>query len=462
MGRDQAVSASETTVTTELITRPFNAEAEIDRNKNKSLRMKEEALEAKRIVDEKGHILLLTCQELWQEVIAFIRPLRAHYLPHFTPIVVMSPAFPGSELWDKFDDVSFVVGDPNKHDDLSKFGAAVADKVVLLAGPPDCGIEERLADSNAMIANSILESIYLENDVDHFAIFEYAHPENAQILPMTPLCSLLENEEPHTGSDESSISSPRFASGRIFVPSLFGSLFANSYTTPGIMELMEALVMPGRRNQKTFPFQLPALERVATEWIGRTYSDLCMQMLDNGLGVDVGVETLPDGTEQPKYTHCLPLGVYRKTVETLAEEGSLKVTETPKPLGKAHQGMRFVYANPDPGWGEVLLPGDQIYVLAPEEWGRRVSLRAEVESERPHLLSMLLLAKRWIALQQAELDNSDRNIFLDGCQPRDDTAPPRSTWDLMQPLSISAAPEKNLNKTKDSGGWGCSVGHEYA
>ena len=45
MGRDQAVSASETTVTTELITRPFNAEAEIDRNKNKSLRMKEEALE---------------------------------------------------------------------------------------------------------------------------------------------------------------------------------------------------------------------------------------------------------------------------------------------------------------------------------------------------------------------------------------------------------------------------------
>ena len=67
----------------------------------------------------------------------------------------------------------------------------------------------------------------------------------------------------------------------------------------------------------------------------------------------------------------------------------------------------------------MLLPGDQIYVLAPEEWGRRVSLRAEVESERPHLLSMLLLAKRWIALQQAELDNSDRNIFLDGCQPRD-------------------------------------------
>jgi len=380
------------------ITSPFSKESSLARNDLEKARRKEEAEEAQKLVMEGGHILLLICQPLWQQVINFIRPLRAVYLPSFNPIVVMGPSFPPSEMWDLFDDVVFVTGSPDKHDDLTKFGAHIADRVVLLAGPPNPNLEERLADRNAMIANSVLESIFLEQGVDPFSIFEYTFPENSQILPMVPLCSLPAGHSLETGSDESSISSPRFASGRIFVPSLFGSLFANSYTTPGIMELVEAMIMPSRRNQTSFPFMLPALERVAVNWIGRTYRELATELFQNGLGVENACAS--------GYTHCLALGLYRRVQEVEDPEASIKEYEEctknpektlplPASQGIAHQGMSFVYCNPNSeDSGQVLLPGDEVYVIAPAEWGRRVSIRAT----------------------HAELDNNDRQIFDDGCQ----------------------------------------------
>jgi len=416
--RDRSSSLDYMTKTAASITAQFSEEANLSRYNNLNERRKEEAQEAQKIVMEGGHILLLTCQPLWQQVINFIRPLRAPYLDRFLPIVVVGPTFPTSEMWDLFDDVVFVQGNPDKRDDLTKFGAAVADKVVLLAGPPNPHLEERLADRNAMIANSVLESIFLEHDVDPFAIFEYTFPENSQILPMVPMCSLLPGEHPETGSDESSISSPRFAAGRIFVPSLFGSLFANSYTTPGIMELIEGMIMPSRRHQTSFPFMLPALERVAQNWIGKTYTELAAALFENGLGVQVQDE---NGLVA-EYTHCLALGLYRRVSEVTKPEDYREAQETPAPLGKAHQGMRFVYCNPDAGdQGEILLPGDQLYVIAPSEWGRRVNKRAE----------------------SAETDDLDREIFANGCKMSLDegngvTAGPPSL-SCMAPMEVQAA-----------------------
>merc|ERR1712205_137691 len=112
--------------------------------------------------------LLLICQPdlQWQQVVAFIRPLRADYLPSWQNIVVMGPGFPPADMWDMFDDVAFVVGNPENRDQLQNVGAAVAGKVILLAGPPNPNLEARLADSNAMIVNSVLEAIFLDAGVN--------------------------------------------------------------------------------------------------------------------------------------------------------------------------------------------------------------------------------------------------------------------------------------------------------
>merc|ERR1711998_715066 len=100
-------------------------------------------------------------------------------------------------------------------------GASVADQVVLLAGVPTPGMEARLADKQAIIADA---------GVQRFSLFEYIYPANAQILPAIPTCCA-EKDAPlteaelkgtlHDPQDASSISQPRYAAGMIFTPALF-------------------------------------------------------------------------------------------------------------------------------------------------------------------------------------------------------------------------------------------------
>ena len=82
-------------------------------------------------------------------MVAFIRPLRAEYLTEYVPIIVMGPGFPPSEMWDMFEDVCYVNGSPESRDELEGVGAQHAERVVLLAGPPNPDFEARLADSQA-------------------------------------------------------------------------------------------------------------------------------------------------------------------------------------------------------------------------------------------------------------------------------------------------------------------------
>jgi hypothetical protein len=375
--------------------------ANAERNKDRSARIVEEAAEAMEMVSQKGHILLLLQQPemQWQQVVAFVRPLRAEYLPSFRNIVVMGPGFPPAEMWDMFEDVAFVEGNPESRDDLENMAAADADKVVLLAGPPNPDLEARLADGNAMVVNSILESIFKDAGVDRFSVFEYTYPGNALILPPVPVCAQSFQGDASEGAlpEDSSLSSPRFAAGRLITPSLFGSLFANAYSSPGILELFEALVMPGRRGQHSFPYMLPPLERVAPEWVGHTYGELCTRLLQNGLGVLVPSENSTDPGMPTDYntTHCLPLGLYRRVPEVTDASSSSQAAEhlgipmaEPVPgqhhqnlgavsdIDAAHQGMRFVYTNPE--GATMLLPGDQVYIIAPSSWGGRVTLEAEM------------------------------------------------------------------------------------
>merc|ERR1719453_891714 len=64
----------------------FNEASHLERNKDEEVRKEEENEKAMDMVNDDGPsglILLLVCQPelVWQQVIAFIRPLRAEYQP---------------------------------------------------------------------------------------------------------------------------------------------------------------------------------------------------------------------------------------------------------------------------------------------------------------------------------------------------------------------------------------------
>ena len=123
-------------------------------------RKRQEREEAATFVRNGDHILLLVCQpELsWQQIVAFITPLRAPYLPQYVPIVVLLNVFPPKYMWDHFPDVAFLGGNPASAVDVSLAGAASASKIVMLAGPPE-GREPRLVDANAMLISATVENI---------------------------------------------------------------------------------------------------------------------------------------------------------------------------------------------------------------------------------------------------------------------------------------------------------------
>jgi len=137
---------------------------------------------------------------------------------------------------------------------------------------------------------------------------------------------------------------PRYAAGRIFTPSLLGALFAQAYSTAGILELLEAMVMPSRRMQESFPFTLP----IPPSFVNRTYESIVQFCLRDSMGI-----------KTQSYCPVLPLGLYRSVSEAQQQSHQI-VTEDSR-------GLFFVYTNPSKK--SVLFPSDQIYVIASEEWG---------------------------------------------------------------------------------------------
>ena len=90
---------------------------------------------------------------------------------------------------------------------------------------------------------------------DCYTIYEFFYPSNVNILHQYPVCCkkpIGKNEEPLSWSkrpsskffDKSAHLVPRYAAGRVFIPSLLGGLFAQAYSTPGILELAEVRNTP--------------------------------------------------------------------------------------------------------------------------------------------------------------------------------------------------------------------------
>jgi len=325
----------------------------------KETQKKKESEKAKAIgfVNEGGHILLLVCQpELsWQQIKAFIMPLRAPYLPETIPIVVLLSVFPPKDMWDAFDDVAWLLGSPESTVDIAKAGAATASKIIMLAGPPQA-VEPRLADANAIMVSATVENLMLEAGNDSFALYEFAYPSNISVLYEYPQCSLPKRignykdfRNDKKGIDEDALMHqklntpvhllPRYAGGRVLVSSLLGSLYAQAYSTPGILELTEAMTMPSRRRQVSYPWLIDVPQQYQNVQYG-VFVDAC---LENGLEIAVN----PEGEKES----ILPIGILR-------------------------QGERTPYVYTNPAAEIQILATDKVYVFASQAWGHAMTYRA--------------------------------------------------------------------------------------
>lgn len=179
-------------------------------------------------------------------------------------------------------------GDPTKINDLVRTGVRTASLMICFAGFPDTD-DVRMMDLKGIITSSTIENKFLEWGIDVMSVVELHNPSNVCLMRRYPK-SLVPDEkhdqdlrkwDQFTEDIDSEnihyMTHPRFAAGRVLMPTNLGALFAQAYYVPGVMEIMDALIMPtgGFSKQSNMPWLLP----VTSDMVGMTYSSLFQHLL---------------------------------------------------------------------------------------------------------------------------------------------------------------------------------------
>eukprot|EP00931_Biecheleriopsis_adriatica_P067971 TRINITY_DN42025_c0_g1_i1.p1 TRINITY_DN42025_c0_g1~~TRINITY_DN42025_c0_g1_i1.p1 ORF type:complete len:1052 (-),score=177.06 TRINITY_DN42025_c0_g1_i1:123-3236(-) len=283
---------------------------------------------ALRIAEQGGHyVLILLGDNLWQQALAFTEALRCSYIPVKTPIIIFTRAGPNPELIDdlfnSFEKVSFLLGNSRRPSDLSRAGVETAQSVVMLSCAN--GGDPRMVDGAGVISLCSMESELKAQGLHVPMILELQREDSIKLMPLqvsfqdADLGSSM-TEDAKMAEEVASTDfnmQPRFASGNIFNANCLGSLLADAFYTPGIIELFEALTFGEAVGQTSFPWQF----EVPTEYVGRTYGELAELLLG-------------------KAEKSVPVGIYRASLVLCC-----------------------------PQLGEKLLSGDQIFVLGTAMFG---------------------------------------------------------------------------------------------
>eukprot|EP00928_Gymnodinium_smaydae_P054890 TRINITY_DN38589_c0_g1_i1.p1 TRINITY_DN38589_c0_g1~~TRINITY_DN38589_c0_g1_i1.p1 ORF type:complete len:1064 (+),score=149.37 TRINITY_DN38589_c0_g1_i1:200-3391(+) len=280
------------------------------------------------VSDQGGHIILAMVAQgsvQWSHVAGVIGTLRtpSRHWEH-RPIIVLAPEGPPEGLVNEFTDVGFVIGSPSNTEDLDNVHADLAFCVVLLAGDADGDVIAELRDHNSVVAASTLDQALSGPNNITFFMYEL-HVEDSAVFAPSPVREKNSSTVVKSSSDIKMM--PQFACGQCFSLSFLGEMLGREYYVPSTMEVLQALVMPARRGQTSFPWLVP----VPTDFLGHKFSELYAAWVSSA---DAAV----------------PLGLYR----------ALPGKESP-PLG-------YVVTNPSPD--TVLYCTDRIYVLASTSWGR--------------------------------------------------------------------------------------------
>lgn len=129
----------------------------------------------------------------------------------------------------------------------------------------------------------------------------------------------------------------RFAAGQVLPKPHIAAMFSMAYYTPGVLEMLESLVNPGKYDQTSLAWAV----EVQPRHVGKPYWDACRELFTSG---------------------AVPMGILRAPSED-AEAG------TPLPY--------VVAATPKAPL--VLRRGDSVYALADREWAATHGVAAAME-----------------------------------------------------------------------------------
>jgi len=139
-------------------------------------------------------------------------------------------------------------------------------------------VDRRMLDGHGVTLLSSIEKKFGSDGIPNVpVILELHQQESINFLNRFPIT---ERPPPgsqlHSGSSDTYMNHPRFASGGVWTASCLGALLARAYYTPGWIELLEALVLGSSTGQTSWPWQI-SLPR---ELSGSTYGDLTVSFLE--------------------------------------------------------------------------------------------------------------------------------------------------------------------------------------
>eukprot|EP00747_Dinoflagellata_sp_TGD_P088427 gnl/TRDRNA2_/TRDRNA2_163997_c1_seq1.p1 gnl/TRDRNA2_/TRDRNA2_163997_c1~~gnl/TRDRNA2_/TRDRNA2_163997_c1_seq1.p1 ORF type:complete len:586 (-),score=127.39 gnl/TRDRNA2_/TRDRNA2_163997_c1_seq1:50-1549(-) len=366
-----------------------------------------------------GHIALISCtpdHANWSQIAAILKTLRTPARPwEHRPIMVLEgPDDPPTSLAEEFYDVVFLNGVATNMEDLETMCVDTAAEIVLLAGDAPSAELTDLQDHFSVAVANTVEMLLKSSEHESFTLYELHNEGSVAYLPSINAESMPEQGASTNGGgplaiqngsvdymiDEEIMGSSsnlnrkkkkgqqpkgtaigmlkakeaseavkmniRFCCGQVFSLSFLGEMLGREYYVPSTMELMQALVMPARRGQLSFPWLVP----VPPKFEGKPFMEL---LKDFCLAEDM----------------ALPLGIYRPLF--------------PRAKMGLRRAMGYVVTNPTADM--VLTTADQVYVLASAQWGRRMlqgCLTLSSDGEEP-------LWRKKMLERSTELANKGKN-----------------------------------------------------
>eukprot|EP00928_Gymnodinium_smaydae_P028274 TRINITY_DN21602_c0_g4_i3.p1 TRINITY_DN21602_c0_g4~~TRINITY_DN21602_c0_g4_i3.p1 ORF type:complete len:1284 (-),score=118.81 TRINITY_DN21602_c0_g4_i3:1663-5484(-) len=200
-------------------------------------------------------------------------------------------------------------------------------------------------------------------------------------------------------SHDSIMFHPRFAAGQVFSPELWGMMLGRMFYMPAVIELIEALVLPSRREQVSYPWQI----HIPSSYIDLPFSELLtaltlgasMEDQDNSGGTEDGGQPqrvtsnlfrfCSPAESEPTGPPAVPIALYRLRADfSSGAAGPLpearnqeqqritaqNVTDQSRSIAESLGGHYFVMLAPQ--HDTRIRDGDWAIVLGGKHFGRRM------------------------------------------------------------------------------------------
>ena len=286
-----------------------------------------------RVVEKGGHTVLCVLgtsedsMRLWQQIEVIVAIVRR---THDTPIVVVAPASSNFKaisvllhLSPDGESLLLLEGDPKRMTTMVAAGVETCEQFLTLAptAPPNTSssmgvpapVDETMMDRENLLACAVLEQHLTHwNRTDLGPLYDWFHPHAVKLMPPPPTAHSSETAFAlqTTAAAQKKVSSVapeptppvlldglpnltpgdvelmqkeprchyRFAGGRVLPKPALASLFSMAFYTPGVLELLEALINPAKTDQSSLIWVAP----VPKAFEGRPYRELAREFTANG------------------------------------------------------------------------------------------------------------------------------------------------------------------------------------